>query len=254
MKIVGIVQARMGSARRSGKVLAKICGKPMLEHLLTRLNASEKLHGVIVATTFESNDDTLVQWCIANDVEVFRGSGDNVLSRFYHCALTYDADVIVRITADDPLKDPRVIDYAVNTLINNEDLDYVSNTIDVSYPEGIDVEVFRFSALERAYKGAVKQSDLEHVTPYIWSNPDSFNLLNFCAKEDNSDIRLTVDYEVDLQVVEAILYNFKDNPLVSYQDIVAFLRGSANIASINSGILRNEGYAKSIIDKDENER
>ena len=130
----------------------------------------------------------------------------------------------------------------------------MSNTIDVSYPEGIDVEVFRFSALERAYKGAVKQSDLEHVTPYIWSNPDSFNLLNFCAKEDNSDIRLTVDYEVDLQVVEAILYHFKDNPLVSYQDIVTFLRGSANISAINSGILRNEGYAKSIIDEDENER
>ena len=92
MKILGIVQARMGSARRSGKVLAKICGKPMLEHLLTRLNASEKLDELIVATTFESSDDTLAQWCIANGVEVFRGSGENVLSRFYHCALAYDAD------------------------------------------------------------------------------------------------------------------------------------------------------------------
>lgn len=254
MRIVAIVQARMGSTRRLGKVLAKICGKPMLEHLLTRLNASEKLHDIIVATTLEANDDSLVQWCIANDVKVFRGSGDNVLARFYHCALTYDADVIVRITADDPLKDPRVIDYAVSVLMNNEDLDYVSNTIDISYPEGIDVEVFRFAALEKAYKGAVKKSDLEHVTPYIWSNPESFNLLNFCAKEDNSDIRLTVDYEEDLQVVEAILYNFKDNPLVSYQDIVAFLRESANITSINSGISRNEGYFKSLINEDENGR
>lgn len=250
MKIVGIVQARMGSSRRSGKVLAKICGKPMLEHLLTRLNASQKLHSIIIATTLETNDDILVRWCKANGVEVFRGSGDNVLSRFYHCALTYNADVIVRITADDPLKDPQVIDYAVSALMNDEELDYVSNTIDISYPEGIDIEVFRFTALEKAYKGAVKKSDLEHVTPYIWSDPEKFKLLNFYANENNSDIRLTVDYEVDLQVIEAVFSNFKSNPLVSYQDVVAFLRGSADINSINSGILRNEGYVKSVINKD----
>lgn len=226
----------------------------MLEHLLTRLNASEKLDGVIVATTKNVDDDDLAQWCEANNVEVFRGSDENVLSRFYNCARACRADVIVRITADDPLKDPKVIDYAVDTLVNKEDLDYVSNTIEVSYPEGIDVEVFRFSALEKAYKGAVKKIDLEHVTPYIWSNPDRFKLLNFRAAEDTSDIRLTVDYEADLKVVEAILYKFSHDALVSYQDIVAFLRSSADIAAINSGILRNEGYVKSLTNTDENER
>lgn len=246
MNVIAIIQARMGSSRRPSKVLAKIQGVPMLQHVLSRVEICDGLSKIVVATTENSEDDPLVEWCKSKNINVFRGSSENVLSRFYHCALDFKADVIVRITADDPLKDPHVIDLAINTLIQDETLDYVSNTIDPSYPEGIDVEVFRYRALEIAHKSAYKKIDQEHVTPYIWSNPGVFKIHNFYAKEDTSEFRLTVDYEDDLEVVSAILSHFKGNQYVGYEEIIEFLRDSPEIRQINSKFQRNEGYQNSL--------
>lgn len=246
MRVVAIIQARMGSTRRPGKVLEKICGKTLLEHLLVRLHAVKELDDIIIATTNNESDDVLYQLAYQNNIKCFRGSEENVLSRFYHCAREYKAKTIVRITADDPLKDPEVISQAINILLDYSDLDYVSNTIKPTYPEGIDVEVFTLEALQRAFNLAVKKSDLEHVTPYIWNNPHEFKVHNFEAPSDTSHFRLTVDYEEDIEVVRRIISKFFDFPLVSYQSIVEFLRDHPDISKINETFTRNEGYRKSI--------
>lgn len=253
MKIVAIVQARMGSTRRPGKVLADIHGKPLLGRLLDRLNATKLLNEIVVATTINNEDDILVEWLLSNNIKFFRGSEEDVLDRYYQCAHQFNADIIVRITADDPLKDPGVINHAIEMYLKNDSADYVSNTIIPTYPEGIDVEVFSFNTLHKAHGLATKKSDREHVTPYIWRNREQFNLLNFSAKIDMSSFRLTVDYEEDLTVVIAIFGHFLEQPLIGYQDIVEFLNNSPNVAAINSGILRNEGYMKSLVNENKNE-
>jgi len=246
MRVVAIIQARMGSTRRPGKVLEKIHGQALLEHLLVRLRAVKEFDDIVIATTHHESDDVLYEWASSNDIKCFRGSEDNVLSRFYHCASENDAQVIVRITADDPLKDPEVISHAINLLLDHSELDYVSNTIKPTYPEGIDVEVFTFEALQRAFNLAIKKSDLEHVTPYIWRNSEEFRVLNFEASIDTSSVRLTVDYEEDIEVVGRILHRFIEYPLVPYQQIVDFLNVHPEITKLNGRIIRNEGYISSV--------
>ena len=164
---VAIIQARMGSSRFLNKTLRPIADQPLIGFLIDRLKRCESLKNIIIATTVNKSDDQLFEWAKLHNVPLFRGSETDVLNRFFKCASQYDVDVIVRITADDPLKDPKVIDRAV-TIFNSNDYDYVSNTINPTFPEGIDVEVFSFSALSRAEHEAKKESEREHVTPYIY--------------------------------------------------------------------------------------
>ncbi len=246
MKVVAIIQARMASTRLPKKVLVEILGKPLISHLLIRLKGVESLDEVVLATTVQPEDDILEEWARSNNVMCFRGSQDNVLSRFYHCAVKCNADVIVRVTADDPLKDPVIISQAIDLFLEDSELDYVSNTIKPTYPEGIDIEVFSLKALSQAYKLAEKASDLEHVTPYIWRHPNDFCLLNFEAVEDFSNLRITLDYQEDLQLISRVITHFKEQPLVGYQDIVTFLKCHPEIAKMNAKILRNEGYIQSL--------
>lgn len=253
MKIIGIIQARVGSSRRPDKIFADINGKPLIEILITRMRAVKKIKKLIIATTEEKEDDQLEEWSIRNNISCFRGSKENVLSRFYYCAIKHQADIVVRITGDDPLKDPFVTNHAIELLLKDDNLDYVSNTIKPSYPEGIDIEVFRFNALKKAFNLATKESDLEHVTPFIWRNKNIFKSLNFTDKEDFSNLRLTVDYEEDLIVISAIMKKFKNQPLISYNNVINFLIKSPEITSINSNIIRNEGYIKSIKLEEKNE-
>ena len=245
MKIVAIIQARMGSSRRPGKILVNILGKSMLDHLLIRLKSIQKLDEVVIATTENTEDDILLAWGADRDIKVFRGEQHDVLSRFYQCSVKFEADVIVRITADDPLKDPEVINHAIELYLKNPGADYVSNTIIPTYPEGIDVEVFSFQALYKAHILAVKKSDREHVTPYIWRHPSQFKVMNFSDTTDNSLIRLTVDYEEDIQRVALIINHFKDNPLVGFQEIVSYLDTLGDSSLKQSNIARNEGYISS---------
>ena len=246
MTTLAIIQARMGSTRCPGKVLKSVSDiRVLIEHLLLRLNAVREFDDIIIATTEDSADDVLYKWACAKGIKCFRGNEVNVLDRFYKCARENGAEVIVRITADDPLKDPRVISKAIHLLREDATLDYVSNTLRPTYPEGIDVEVFKFSALEKAFFSATRKSDLEHVTPYIWRNIEDFNVLNFEARVDASHIRLTVDYEEDLELIRRITDKFSEDPLVGYEDIVAFLIENPEIIEINGKIPRNEGYLQS---------
>ena len=246
-EIVAIVQARSNSTRLPGKVLMDLMGKPVLEHILERVKCSRLIRRVVVATTDSPTDDILAER-VRDEMNclVFRGSERDVLARFYDCARTFGAEVVVRITADDPLKDPELIDRAISLLIDDPSLSYCSNTLKPTYPEGLDIEVCRFKALEQAHREATLISDREHVTPFIWRHPDLFKVLNFEHSEDLSAWRWTLDHPQDLALILAIYRHFyKGQSCFSFRDVIEYLRANRDLVSLNSTITRNEGYLKS---------
>lgn len=246
LSAVAIIQARMGSTRLPGKVLADICGKPLLERLIERVRATPGISRVVVATTTESADDVLAYWCSAQSVAVYRGSVDDVLDRFWQCAKQHPAEFIVRVTADDPLKDPEVIAQALALCASSPEVDYASNTLQPSYPEGLDIEVVRFRTLERAAREAKLPSEREHVMPYVWKNPDRFVLRGFTMQPDLSHWRWTVDKPADLELVRRIFAHFADQPLVGHQAVIAWLNHNPELLAINAGTIRHEGYFKTL--------
>jgi spore coat polysaccharide biosynthesis protein SpsF len=247
MKIVGIIQARMGSTRLPGKVLADVHGKPMLRWLLDRIHSVRVIDEIVVATTLSSEDDRLVDWLSQNHVKYFRGSESDVLERFYECAKKHQADLVVRITADDPLKDPGIISQAIAMLVDNPEVDYCSNSISPTYPEGLDIEIIRFSALEKSFQESEIASEREHVTPYIWKNPDLFKLAGLEFDRNLSHWRWTVDKPDDLEFVRAVYQEFINQPLVPFTEIISFLESNPKIIAINIvSAVRNEGYLKSL--------
>jgi spore coat polysaccharide biosynthesis protein SpsF len=248
MKILGIIQARLGSTRLPRKIFADIGGKRLIRHVVERSAASRHIGAIIVATTVEPEDAEVAEYATGVlGCGAFRGSTDDVLSRFYECAAPHAPDIIVRITADDPLKDAAIIDRAVEHLLADPALAYCSNTISPTFPEGFDIEAFRFSALERAHREAKLPSEREHVTPYIWKSPDKFAALNFTHDENLSDWRLTVDKPADLELMRAIFGELgKQTNLFSYREVIALLKARPELLDINRGTIRNEGYAKSL--------
>ena len=248
-KIHAIVQARLWSERLPNKTLLNLVNKEtILSYLISSLKHSKLISKIIVATTKDTRDDNLFNYCLEKGYNVYRGSSKDVLSRYFEAALLYDSKVIVRITADDPFKDIRVIDKCISIILEDASLSYVSNTIEPTFPEGIDVEVFRFSSLEKANNEAKTKSDREHVTPYIWRNDRKFKLKCLYAQKDYSHYRLTVDYHSDYEVAKKIAANFSTlRP--SYKQIIEYLDNNPSVRKINSGIIRNKGYLKSILEK-----
>lgn len=246
LKAVAIIQARMGSTRLPGKVLADICGQPLLQRLVTRVRATAGIDRVIVATTTELADDVLANWCAEHSVPLCRGSVDDVLDRFWKCAQQNKAEFIVRVTADDPLKDPEIISHAIDLCASDPEVDYASNTLQPTYPEGLDIEVVRYRTLERAANEATLSSEREHVMPYIWKNPDRFVLRGFCMQPDLSHWRWTVDKPADLELVRCIFARFSDQPLVSYKTVITWLNKHPELIAMNTGTIRHEGYFKTL--------
>lgn len=243
MKTGVIIQARMSSTRFPGKILKELVGNiTILDLLIDRISSCEFIDSITLATSTNPNDQILKSFSKTKGINFFAGSENDVLERYYLCAKRDKLNNIIRVTADDPFKDPAVIKEAYDIFINNS-LDYVSNTLKPSFPEGIDIEVFNFISLEEAYLNANLPSEREHVTPYIWKNPNLFKLKNFSAEDDYSSYRLTVDYEEDYNLVKKILNHFYPNINFGYKKIIEFLQ-SKNIAS--NKIERNEGYKNSI--------
>lgn len=237
----------MGSTRLPGKVLKEISGKTMLQRVVERTSAAKSVDEVVVATTNEKEDDAIVNYITNEGVcDSFRGPVDDVLSRYYECAKLHRADIIVRVTADDPLKDPQIIDHAIEQLNEDLILDYCSNTIEPTYPEGLDIEVVRLSALERAHNEAKLASEREHVTPYIWKHPNLFKVLNFKYERNLKDWRWTVDKPEDIEFMRCVYRQYSNCPLVSFKDVIVWLDENPQIRQINSGIIRDEGYLKSL--------
>ncbi|MCB0344575.1 MAG: glycosyltransferase family protein [Bdellovibrionales bacterium] len=246
MNIIAIVQARLGSTRLPRKVLADLAGRPLIHHVFERVSASSKVTGSILATTDAPEDDELSNWALENQLLVFRGSQEDVLERFYYAALASNADIIVRITADDAFKDPQVIDSVVSALLSNS-AEYASNTIEPSFPEGVDVEVFRFDALERAHKTASRLFEREHVTPYIWQNPELFKLESVVNARDLSHMRWTIDTQADLDFARAVYYKlYQPGKVFLLEDIITLLESSPEISKLMPKIPRNQGLTKSM--------
>ncbi len=233
-----IIQARYNSTRLPGKVLKKIGKHTILNILIKRLSKLNKNYKIIVATGTSKNDDKINDYLKKKKIPIFRGSNKNVLSRFFECAKINKFKNIIRITADCPLIDCKILEKTIK-LFENKKLDYASNTMPPTYPDGLDVEVFTFSALKKAYKHAKNTHDLEHVTPYIRKNK-FFKKDNLINSENYSNLRWTLDEPRDLKFLNELDKKI-DLIRADYKDILECLKKYPYISKINWDITRNEG-------------
>ena len=248
MKISAITQARAGSTRLPGKILKTIGHQTLLEIHIERILKSETISQLIVATTVQPDDKQIFDLVSDMGIRAFRGSENDVLDRFYQAVKEEGADYIVRLTSDCPLIDAKLIDKVVRYTIEN-DLDYCTNTLLTKYPDGQDVEVFKFSALEAAWKHGKLKSEREHVTPYIRNNSTFcggtlFKSSNFEEGFDYGDLRMTVDEAQDFTVIQNLINLLGTHR--NWQDYAVYMNTHPEISNINACIIRNEGYLKSI--------
>ncbi|MFV0482758.1 MAG: cytidylyltransferase domain-containing protein [Bacteroidales bacterium] len=252
MKVLAITQARIGSTRLPEKILKTVDNKTLLEIHLSRILKSKYITKLKVATTNEEGSEKIVFIASKLGVEVHKGSIDNVLERFYETAKPESPEWVVRLTSDCPLIDSSVIDSVIELAIS-KNLDYASNALTPTFPDGLDVEVFKYTVLERAYKEATLNSEFEHVTPYIWKN-STYNggnlFISDCFKNnlDYSSIRMTVDTMEDFWVIEKLVQILGIEK--GWLEYVYVLKNNPQIKEINKSYRRNEGYNKSIINDD----
>ena len=243
MNVNAIIQARCGSTRFPNKVFALIDGKPLLWHVVNRLKYATKIDDIIVATTVSEKDDKIEEWCKENNVHCFRGSEENVLNRYYSASEAFPSDYVVRITADDPFKEPKVIDAVITKLIE-EGYDHVTNNLPPSFPEGLDCEAFKKSALDRSEKEAETAFEREHVTQYIYHHPEIFKIGNVSNSENLSYLRWTVDKDVDFEMVKAVYAhrNPANKGILLMDEILDILKANPEIEKINSEVERSAMY------------
>lgn len=233
-----ILQARLGSNRLPEKVIKPILGKPMIALQIERLLRAREVDEIILATTEHPRDDILCDIAKSLNIKHFRGSENDVLDRFYGAASFFGVNNIVRCNADCPLIDPLVIDRVVSKYKQSfPNFDYVSNILQPSYPIGMHTEIFSFNALKEAHINAIDMEEREHVTPYIYRRPSMFKLLNIASALDRSCYRLTVDYEVDLQLVDIVYQSlYPKNKVFSTEEIIVFLDAHPEVYNLNSHI------------------
>lgn len=243
-RVVAIVQARMGSTRLSGKVLADVQGRPMIRLLLDRLKTARSLDEIVVATPDSAENDRLTTVAEEAGARVFRGSEADVLDRYYQAARWAVADVVVRVTGDCPLVDPSLVDSIVDLLVSDPRVAYTA--VGSTFPDGADCEAIRIEALRSAWEEATVPSDREHVTPFIWRNSDRFVGRVVESLADMGHVRLTVDEEVDLKVVRELAKRLGADPDVGVLEFAHALLADPDLASVNGSIGRNEGLWKSL--------
>lgn len=221
MRVVAIVQARMGSTRFPCKVMKKILGKAVLIYDIDRIKKMKTICKIVVATTDLKKDDLIAKTIKKYDtnIGVYRGNECDVLDRYYKAAKKFNANIIVRITSDCPLIDPRISDLVVKTFMENS-CDYCCNNMPRTFPHGLDTEVFSFEALERAWKEAKTPYEREHVTPYIRENPDKFKIINTKNNVDLSQLRWTLDYPEDLEFIAEIYKRLYPSKEIFYMEEV----------------------------------
>ncbi len=247
VKTILITQARTGSTRLPGKILKEIEGKSLLQIHLNRLEKCKKISEIIVATTTNEEDAIIYDKAIEWGFNASRGSESDVLGRFYQAVKDKKADWIVRVTSDCPLIDPVLVDEVIS-FVQENDKDYGANILVENFPDGQDIEVFKFSALEEAWKEANLQSEREHVTPYIRNNSDYkggtlFSAVNYPCESDFSKIRMTVDESRDFELIEILIKNLGVEK--SWIEYTNFIIGN-NLTKVNDKIIRNEGLLKSL--------
>jgi spore coat polysaccharide biosynthesis protein SpsF (cytidylyltransferase family) len=248
MNITLITQARSGSTRLPGKVLKKIEGKTLLQIHIERIKKAKLLHSIYIATTINSSDDVIEEMANELDVKCYRGSENDVLDRFYQTVKDSKPDYVVRLTSDCPLIDPLLIDEVVREAIKSK-VDYYSNGLEDLYPDGQDIEIFKFSALETAWKDAKLISEREHVTPFIRNNSSYFGKTKFTSKNHGltynyNKVRLTVDEPEDFEVIKKIIEALGTD--VGWRIYADYYLNNKEISLLNNNIKRNEGYLKSL--------
>lgn len=246
MKYLVLIQARCGSSRLPNKVMKKISGKTDLEWVLERVKRSKKIDEVMVITSIEKNNLPLIKLCTELNTRVFVGSENDILDRYYQAARLLQPEYVIRITADCPLFDWNYLDLAIEQL--EADTDYMSELTE-SFPDGLDIEIMKFSVLEEAWKNAKMASEREHVTLYIRNHADKYKLQNYeCPISGIGDKRWTLDEPADLELIEKIYEYFINQGKENFvtEDILNFLRVNPALNSINAMINRNEGLSKSL--------
>jgi len=247
IKTILITQARVGSTRLPGKVLKEVNGKTLLQIHLERLKKCAKVDEIIVATTSNSEDEVIYNNAIKWGVKSIKGSETDVLDRFYQAVKDENADWIVRVTSDCPLIDPQLVDQVI-AFAQENGVDYCSNGLIEHYPDGQDVEVFKFAALAKAWRNAKLLSEREHVTPYIRNHADymggiEFTALNYPCNIDFSKIRMTVDESRDFELIKMLIEKFGvDKTWLEYTNLII----EKDLFKINDKIIRNEGLLKSL--------
>jgi len=243
--IRAIIQARISSTRLPGKVLKKLpyaSSITCLEQVIRRLKKSKRLNGIIIVTTKEKEDNEIIDIAKKGDIKYFRGSKENVLSRYYFAAKENNIDLIVRITSDCPCVDADITDLIIDDHINKI-ADYTTNSLIRTYPHGLDVEVFNFNALERAFKNAKEDYEKEHVTPYINRNPQIFKINEIKAPKElyAPDIRVTLDTEEDYTLLCAVFdYLYPKNEYFNTYDIVNLFKEKPWLKLINKKMIQKK--------------
>jgi spore coat polysaccharide biosynthesis protein SpsF len=232
LRVVAIIQARMGSTRLPGKVLKDVEGETVLARVINRLRRARLINELLVATTDGPTDDAIVKECRSLSIRVSRGNQDDVLDRYFRAAQLAKAEVVVRITSDCPLIDPEITDKTITAFLEARP-DYASNALVRTYPRGLDTEVMSVAALGRAWQQARKPYEREHVTPYIYEHPVEFKLLSVPGDVDHSGHRWTVDTREDLEFVQAMYARLKDNPTFLWRDVLDLLNREPGLMELN---------------------
>lgn len=237
----------MGSTRLPGKAMLPLHGRHCLDHVVSRTLAAELIDHVVVATTGHKQDDIIKRYAPKFGAAVYRGSEEDVLRRMYRAALENDASIIVRVTADCPLIDPRTLDAVVRER-ERTDADYAANILERTFPRGLDVEAFTFSSFQKVRRRAKNPSHREHVTPYYHEHPEKFNLVNVNSAEvydkpalqDRTDIRLTLDEAADYELLDTVYSGISYEEFIDFEEVVDYIDDN-DLTGINSSVQQKEG-------------
>jgi spore coat polysaccharide biosynthesis protein SpsF len=244
MRILAIVQARMNSSRLPGKVLKDIAGQPMLVRVVERVRRAKQVTDVVVATTTDPSDDPIEALCRERGTMLSRGSMFDVLDRFYQAARHYEADVIVRVTADCPVIDPDVVDRTVDAFFDQQ-ADFACNRLPPpwkrTWPIGLDTEVCSFAGLERAWKEAQLPHEREHVMPYFYDQEGRFKVVVVDHDVDYGSLRWTVDTAEDLHLLREIFARFEGSDTFSWLDVLALMEREPQLGQINASVRHKVG-------------
>ncbi len=249
MKVVTMIQARMSSTRLPQKVMLSLCGKPLLYRMYERVKRAHYSGEVVVITSRNKTDDPIAELCKEYDIPVYRGHLSDLLDRHYKAARKYKADAVVKVPSDCPLIDPSVVDKVIRNFVeNNDKYDYVSNLHPATYPDGNDVEIMSFEAIEKAWREAEKDFEREHTTPYMWEHPNLFGIGNVeweTGADYSSTHRWTIDYEEDYVFIRSVYEELYDTkPWFGIHEILDLLKEKPYLNSINSKYAGRYWYEK----------
>ena len=237
MKIVTIIQARIGSTRLARKAMLDIEGKPMLWHVVERLKKCPSLDQIIVATTTNTEDIEIAQYCEKENIACFRGDCQDVLDRYYRAAQQYEADVVVRITSDCPLIDPEVVEKTIQAFWHHDNVSAASNVIDRTYPRGLDCEVVSFELLGKLWEKTVEKKYREHVTLYLYEHEKEYPMQSVCHSQDFSHYRWTVDEQSDLDFVREIYQKlYATKKIFLMKDVLEIIEQNKYLKNINTNV------------------